>query len=316
MNCSLVIPLLNEAESLPELQRWIHEVMQREQLSYEVIFVDDGSTDNSWNVIQELKQTYPNVRGIRFSRNYGKSAALHMGFQAAQGNVVFTLDADLQDSPEEIPAMTRMILEEGYDVVSGWKKERFDPLSKTIPTKLFNWATRRMTGIHLNDFNCGLKGYRKDVVKCVEVYGEMHRYIPVLAKQQGFKKIGEKVVKHQARKFGSTKFGMERFMNGFLDLLTISFMSKFGKRPMHFFGTLGTLVFMIGFISFAYIGGSKLYALYLGETAKNIAEQSPFYIALTCMIIGTLLFLAGFLGELISRNSATRNDYSVAETLN
>lgn len=316
MNCSIVIPLLNEAESLPELHRWIVEVATREQLSYEVIFVDDGSTDDSWNVIEGLREKDAHVKGIRFSRNYGKSAALHMGFQKAEGDVVITMDADLQDSPEEIPDLIRLIVEEKYDVISGWKKERFDPITKTIPTKLFNWATRRMTGIYLHDFNCGLKAYRLKVVKCIEVYGEMHRYIPVLAKQQGFKKIGEKVVKHQARKFGTTKFGMDRFINGFLDLMTITFMSKFGKRPMHFFGLIGTLVFMVGFLAFAYIGGMKLYSLYLGEPAKNIAEQSAFFIALTCMVIGSQLFLAGFIGELVSRNSTHRNDYSVSEELN
>ncbi|MFZ4784254.1 MAG: glycosyltransferase family 2 protein [Flavobacteriales bacterium] len=310
---SIVIPLLNEDESLPELHRWIQEVMHKHGFSYEVIFIDDGSSDTSWQVITQLQINDPCVRGIRFQRNYGKSAALHVGFEAAQGEVVFTMDADLQDSPEEIPALRDMIIKDGFDLVSGWKKKRYDPISKTIPTKLFNWATRKMSGIHLHDFNCGLKIYRKNVVKSLEIFGEMHRYIPVMAKKEGFKKIGEKVVEHRARQFGVSKFGLERFINGFLDLLTITFISKFGKKPMHFFGSLGLLMFMIGFMAFAYIGGSKLWALWNNDYQKNIADQSIFYIALTTMIIGSQFFLTGFLGELIGRNSSHRNDYKVAE---
>jgi len=304
--CSLVIPLFNEAESLPELHAWIKRVCESNAITYEILFIDDGSKDHSWKVIESLKTTDSNVRGFKFARNYGKSAALHVGFQNASGEVVITLDADLQDSPEEIPALIDMIQNRGYDLVSGWKKERFDPITKTVPTKLFNWATRKMTGISLHDFNCGLKAYSLQVVKCIEVYGEMHRYIPVLAKREGFTNIGEKIVQHQARKFGTTKFGVNRFINGFLDLLSITFMSKFGKRPMHFFGAWGLVMFLAGLSLFMYLGGNKLWAMYSGEHAKNIANQSSFYIALTCMIIGTQLFLAGFIGELISRNSSSR----------
>jgi len=313
--CSLVIPLFNEAESLPELHAWIKRVCESNEISYEILFIDDGSKDHSWQVIESLKTIDSNVRGFKFARNYGKSAALHVGFQNASGEVVITLDADLQDSPEEIPALIDMIQNEGYDLVSGWKKERFDPISKTIPTKIFNWATRKMTGIPLHDFNCGLKAYSLQVVKCIEVYGEMHRYIPVLAKREGFTNIGEKIVQHQARKFGTTKFGVNRFINGFLDLLSITFMSKFGKRPMHFFGAWGLVMFLAGLSLFMYLGGNKLWAMYSGEHAKNIADQSSFYIALTCMIIGTQLFLAGFIGELISRNSSSRNDYTIAQKI-
>jgi glycosyltransferase involved in cell wall biosynthesis len=313
--CSLVIPLFNEAESLSELHAWIKRVCEKNEITYEILFIDDGSKDQSWQVIESLKSKDSNVKGFKFARNYGKSAALHVGFQNAIGDVVITLDADLQDSPEEIPALINMIKEDGFDLVSGWKKERFDPLTKTLPTKLFNWATRKMTGIALHDFNCGLKAYSLHVVKCIEVYGEMHRYIPVLAKREGFTTIGEKVVQHQARKFGTTKFGVNRFINGFLDLLSITFMSKFGKRPMHFFGAWGLVMFFAGFALFAYLGGNKLWSLYAGEHAKNIAEQSSFYIALTCMIIGTQLFLAGFIGELISRNSSSRNDYSISKKI-
>lgn len=316
MNLSLVIPLYNEAESLPELHDWIVRVMEANRFSYEILFIDDGSKDNSWDVIEHLGKKNSNVRGIRFMRNYGKSAALHLGFEACQGDVVITMDADLQDSPDEIPELYRMIKEEGLDLVSGWKKKRHDPITKTIPTKLYNRATRMMSGIHLHDFNCGLKAYKSEVVKCLEIYGEMHRYIPVMAHKEGFRKIGEKVVEHRARKYGSSKFGMERFINGFLDLLTITFTAKFGKKPMHFFGTIGMLMFVIGFAAFAWIGGNKLLAIMNGETAKNIADQSVFYIALTTMIIGTQLFLAGFLGELITRNSSRRNEYSVKERLN
>ena len=313
--CSLVIPLFNEAESLPELHAWIKRVCESNAITYEILFIDDGSKDHSWKVIESLKTTDSNVRGFKFARNYGKSAALHVGFQNASGEVVITLDADLQDSPEEIPALIDMIQNQGYDLVSGWKKERFDPITKTVPTKLFNWATRKMTGISLHDFNCGLKAYSLQVVKCIEVYGEMHRYIPVLAKREGFTNIGEKIVQHQARKFGTTKFGVNRFINGFLDLLSITFMSKFGKRPMHFFGAWGLVMFLAGLSLFMYLGGNKLWAMYSGEHAKNIADQSSFYIALTCMIIGTQLFLAGFIGELISRNSSSRNDYTIAQQI-
>ncbi|MFM7618336.1 MAG: glycosyltransferase family 2 protein [Bacteroidota bacterium] len=313
--CSLVIPLFNEAESLRELHAWIKRVCESNAITYEILFIDDGSKDHSWKVIESLKTTDSNVRGFKFARNYGKSAALHVGFQNASGEVVITLDADLQDSPEEIPALIDMIQNQGYDLVSGWKKERFDPITKTVPTKLFNWATRKMTGISLHDFNCGLKAYSLQVVKCIEVYGEMHRYIPVLAKREGFTNVGEKIVHHQARKFGTTKFGVNRFINGFLDLLSITFMSKFGKRPMHFFGAWGLVMFLAGLSLFMYLGGNKLWAMYSGEHAKNIADQSSFYIALTCMIIGTQLFLAGFIGELISRNSSSRNDYTIAQKI-
>lgn len=315
MDISLVIPLYNEEESLPELHDWIVKVMKENDYSYEIVFVDDGSTDNSWSIVEELHKKNPHVKGIRFRRNYGKSAGLNVGFEAAQGDFVITMDADLQDSPEEIPSMINMIEENNLNLVSGWKKKRHDPISKTVPTKLYNWATRKMSGIELHDFNCGLKAYKKDVIKSIEIYGEMHRYIPVIAKRAGFGKIGEKVVAHQARKYGETKFGLERFINGFLDLLTISFISKFGKRPMHFFGTLGTLTFILGFGLFSYIGGSKIYALVNAIPAKNIANQSSFYIALVFMIIGTQLFLAGFLGEMISRNSPNRNNYQIKERI-
>lgn len=312
---SIVIPLLNESESLPELAEWIDRVMRENNFSYELILVDDGSTDNSWSVIGELKAQFPPIRAVRFQRNYGKAAGLNVGFERATGEVVITMDADLQDSPEEIPELYRMVTADGLQLVSGWKKKRYDPISKTIPTKLYNWATRRMSGIHLHDFNCGLKAYRREVVKSIEVYGDMHRYIPVLAKREGFNKIGEKVVEHQARKYGKSKFGMERFINGFLDLLTVSFVSRFGKKPMHLFGTAGTAMFIIGFGIFLWIGGHKLYALYHGVPARNIAEMSIFYIALTAMIIGTQLFLAGFLAELVARSGANRNTYKVAEEI-
>lgn len=289
--------------------------MQEHGFSYEIIFVDDGSTDGSWDEITRLKTSFPAVRAIRFQRNYGKAAGLNVGFEHCNGEVVITMDADLQDSPEEIPELYRMITEDQLDLVSGWKKKRYDPISKTIPTKLYNWATRKMSGIHLHDFNCGLKAYRHEVVKSVEVYGDMHRYIPVLAKREGFLRIGEKVVSHQARKYGSSKFGMERFINGFLDLLTVSFVSRFGKKPMHLFGTFGTLMFVIGFLLFLWIGGHKIYALSAGIQAKNIATMSSFYIALTAMIIGTQLFMAGFIAELVARSAPNRNHYKVAETL-
>lgn len=309
---SIVVPLLNEEESLGELTAWIDKVCNTSSYSYEVIFVDDGSKDNSWKIIEELSGKYPGVKGIKFRRNYGKSAALNTGFEQAQGDVVITMDADLQDSPDEIPGLYDMIMKEGYDLVSGWKKKRYDPLSKTIPTKLFNWATRKMSGIYLHDFNCGLKAYRHAVVKSVEVYGEMHRYIPVIAKWSGFDRIGEKVVQHQERKYGSTKFGLERFVNGFLDLLSITFVSKFGKRPMHLFGFLGTLMFIIGFFAALWLGIDKLFI----DTKARLITSSPyFYISLTAMIIGCQLFLAGFLGELISRNDPNRNVYQVEKRI-
>ena len=312
---SIVIPLLNEEESLAELHQWIKKVVEQHQFTYEVIFVDDGSTDASWKVIEQLHEKDPNVRGIKFRRNYGKSAALNQGFSLAEGEVVITMDADLQDSPDEIPDLYRMIAKEGYDLVSGWKKKRYDPISKTIPTKLFNWATRKMTGIYLHDFNCGLKAYQYEVIKNIEVYGEMHRYIPAIAKWAGFTKITEKVVAHQERKYGVTKFGLERFINGFLDLLSINFVGKFGKKPMHFFGAVGTLVFLFGFIMIAYIGAEKLYYLNEGIKARLITEIPQFYIALITMIIGTQLFLTGFLAEMVARNSPNRNNYKIEKEL-
>jgi glycosyltransferase involved in cell wall biosynthesis len=314
MQLSVVVPLYNEAESLPELCGWIDRVMQAHQFTYEIILIDDGSQDSSWQVIQSLHGQFP-IKGIQFSRNYGKSAALHVGFIKAQGDVVITMDADLQDSPDEIPELYRMITQEGYDLVSGYKQKRHDPISKTLPTKLYNWATRKMSGIQLNDFNCGLKAYRKKVIKSIEVYGEMHRYIPILAHREGFKKIGEKVVTHYPRKHGVSKFGLERFINGFLDLQSIVFITRFGKKPMHFFGSLGSLVFLIGLTLFGWIGGHKLYCLWMDIPEKNIAEQSSFYIALVTMVIGTQLFLAGFLGELIARNAPHRNEYSIETEL-
>ena len=311
MNISVVIPLLNEEESISELAQWIDKVLKKNNLSYEIIFIDDGSNDSSWSVIKNIKNDNPNVYGIKFRRNYGKSAALNVGFSKASGDVVITMDADLQDSPDEIPELYNLITNDNYDLVSGWKKKRYDPISKTIPTKLFNWAARKASGINLNDFNCGLKAYNKNVVKSIEVYGEMHRYIPILAKWAGFKNIGEKVVEHQSRKYGVTKFGFERFINGFLDLLTVTFISRFGKKPMHIFGTLGTLMFILGLILFLYIGGTKLYYIYNSLPAKNIADQSAFFIALTTMVIGVQLFLSGFIAELVSRNSPDRNNYQV-----
>lgn len=310
---SVVIPLFNEEESLRELHHWIVKVMKEHDFTYEIVFVDDGSTDNSWEEVKKLTSADENVRAIRFLRNYGKSAGLNTGFEAASGKYIITMDADLQDSPEEIPEMIRMLKEEGLDLVSGWKKVRHDPPSKTIPTKLYNFATRKMSGIELHDFNCGLKAYRSEVVKSLEIYGEMHRYIPVIAKWEGFSRIGEKTVQHRERKYGKTKFGLERFINGFLDLLTITFISRFGKKPMHLFGTLGTMMFILGFVAFAWIGGSKLYFLYHDIPARNIANDSRFFIALTAMILGTQLFLAGFIAELVSRNSPTRNAYKVKE---
>lgn len=307
---SVVVPLYNEDESLPELASWIHKVMQEHGFSYEVLFVDDGSTDDSWEVIGRLSRENPNLKGIRFRRNYGKSAALNTGFASAEGEVVITMDADLQDSPDEIPELYRLIKEEKFDLISGWKQKRFDPITKTLPTKLFNWAARRMSGIFLHDFNCGLKAYKYDVVKNIEVYGEMHRYIPVLAKWAGFKKIGEKVVQHRARKYGTTKFGWERFINGFLDLLSITFVSRFGKRPMHLFGLLGTFSFFIGFL----IAGYLTFAKFVYQ-AYRMTDRPVFYFGLFFMVIGTQLFLAGFLGELIARNGHDRNQYQVRERI-
>lgn len=317
MDISIVIPLFNEEESLPELNAWIGKVIENAGLSYEVIFIDDGSKDSSWKVISDICDSSSNRIGIRFRRNYGKSAALQKGFEACSGDVVITMDADLQDSPDEIPALFYMIRQEGFDLVSGWKQKRYDPLSKTIPTKFFNWATRKMSGIHnLHDFNCGLKAYRRDVVKSIEVYGEMHRYIPVIAKWAGFGNITEKVVEHRARKYGTTKFGLERFVNGFLDLLSITFVSRFGKRPMHLFGTIGTLVFTAGFLLAIYLGTSKLLAVYNNEAARLLTDRPSFYISLTCMVIGTQLFLAGFVSELVGRANPERNHYIIAEERN
>lgn len=318
MDISVVIPLYNEEESLKELFTWIERVMNQHSFTYEVIFVSDGSTDHSWEIIEELHQQHPEaVRGIKFRRNYGKSPALYCGFKQAEGNVVITMDADLQDSPDEIPELYRMITEEGYDLVSGWKKKRYDPLSKTLPTKLFNATARRVSGIkNLHDFNCGLKAYRKEVIKNIEVYGEMHRYIPYLAKSAGFNKIGEKVVHHQARKFGKTKFGgWNRFFNGYLDLISLWFLSTFGIKPMHFFGFLGSLMFILGFISVIIVGASKLYYMYNDMPYRLVTESPYFYLALTAMIIGTQLFLAGFLGELISRNATGRNNYQIEKNI-
>ena len=316
MDISVVIPLYNEEESLPELNAWIARVMNEHAFSYEVIFINDGSTDHSWDVIEQLTSNSEHVKGIKFRRNYGKSPALYCGFAEAQGDVVITMDADLQDSPDEIPELYRMIMVEGYDLVSGYKQKRYDPLSKTIPTKLFNATVRRISGIkNLHDFNCGLKAYRSEVVKNIEVYGEMHRFIPYLAKNAGFDKIGEKVVQHQARKYGKSKFGLNRFVNGYLDLLTLWFLGTFGRKPMHVFGFLGTIVFIIGFLAAAYLGVEKTWALYRGVPMRLITDSPYFYIALTMMMIGTQLFLAGFLGDLISRNSAGRNEYQIEEKL-
>jgi glycosyltransferase involved in cell wall biosynthesis len=317
MDISLVIPLLNEEESLPELYAWIRRVVDEHRFSYEIIFVDDGSKDGSWKVISQLAEKDPHVKAIKFRRNYGKSPALHVGFDAAEGDVVITMDADLQDSPDEIPELVRMIREGKFDLVSGWKQKRFDnTFTKNIPSKLYNWTNRVISGIKLHDMNCGLKAYRKEVVKSIEVYGEMHRFIPVLAKNAGFLNIGEKVVQHQARKYGVSKFGWNRFINGFLDLLTITFISKFGKRPMHLFGLMGTLMFAIGFLSAAYLGIDKLIHVYNHEPARQLADRPSFFIALTSMVLGTMLFLAGFIGELILRNSPDRNNYLLEKKIN
>ncbi len=310
---SIIVPLFNEEESLQELSNWIDKVANNNKISYELIFIDDGSTDKSWSIINAIKQNNNNVKGISFRRNYGKSAALNVGFAEASGDVVITMDADLQDSPDEIPELLSMILNDGYDIVSGWKKNRKDPLSKTIPTKLYNSVTRKVSGLKLHDMNCGLKAYRKDVVKNIEVYGEMHRYIPLIAKWAGFQKITEKVVQHQARKYGETKFGLERFVFGFLDLFSITFIGKFGKRPMHLFGSLGTLMFLIGAIFLIIIGLDKLF---LNKGAKLIANRTEFYVAITSIIIGVQLFIAGFLGEMLARNSPKRNTYHIREKIN
>ncbi len=316
MDISVVIPLYNEAESLPELYAWIKRVMQENNLSYEVIFVDDGSTDDSWKIISGLREKENQIKGIRFRRNYGKSPALHCAFELAQGDVVVTMDADLQDSPDEIPELFRLIKEDGHHLVSGWKKKRYDPLSKTIPTKLFNATARKVSGIrNLHDFNCGLKAYKSEVVKNIEVYNDMHRYIPYLAKISGFNDIVEKEVAHRPRKYGKSKFGFSRFFNGYLDLLSLWFLSKFGRKPMHFFGVLGSLLFFLGFAAIIFVGASKLYEMSHGMDYRLVTESPYFYISLTCMILGTQLFLTGFIGELISRNSQERNHYKIAEKI-
>lgn len=310
MDISIVIALMNEEASLSELRDWIVKMAHENDLSYEIIFIDDGSHDNSWNIIETFSHEDHNIKAIKFQRNYGKSAALNQGFQYAEGDVVITMDADLQDNPDEIPELVRMIREDGYDLVSGWKKKRYDPLTKTIPTKLYNWATRKMTGIHLHDFNCGLKAFRKDVTKSIEVYGEMHRYIPAIVKWSGFRKIGEKEVQHQARKYGSTKFGWERFINGFLDLLSITFISRFGKRPMHLFGSIGTVLFVIGFVIAGYLTYQKIF---MGIARVN--ERPLFDLGILSMQLGTILFVGGFLAELISRTAHDRNSYLIQKTI-
>ena len=311
LDISVVVPLYNEEESLPELVAWIDRVAKANNLTYEVIMVDDGSTDGSWGVVKELKTKYPAIRGISFVRNYGKSAALYCGFDMAQGEVVFTMDADLQDSPDEIPAMRRMILEEGYDLVSGWKRKRYDPIGKRWPSKFFNFTARVMSGIKLHDFNCGLKAYRRKVVKSIEVYGEMHRYIPILAKHAGFKRIGEKVVEHQERKYGVSKFGLERMVKGYLDLISVTFMSHFGRSPMYLFGGLGTLMFLFGGVTALWIIIDKIYSQSHGLLWRGVADQPMFYIALLAIVLGVQLFLAGFLGEMINRRSVDRNHYLI-----
>jgi glycosyltransferase involved in cell wall biosynthesis len=316
MDVSVIIPVYNEEESLPELVDWIEKACTQQNLSFETIFIDDGSSDSSWAVIEKLSVNKAFIRAIKFRRNYGKSPALHSGFQAAKGDVIITMDADLQDSPDEIPELYRMIKEERYDLVSGWKKKRFDPISKRLPSKFYNATVRFVSGIKLHDFNCGLKAYRSQVIKSIEVFGEMHRYIPVLAHRAGFKKIGEKEVQHQKRKYGQSKFGIERYIKGFLDLLTVTFISKFGKSPMHLFGTLGTLMFTIGFFLAGFLGLYKLYCVVNQIPAKLVTDSPYFYLALATMIIGTQLFVAGFLGELISRSSADRNSYLIDKTIN
>lgn len=311
LDISVVVPLFNEEESLAELTAWIDRVATTEKLGYEIIFIDDGSTDSSWKEIERLKQSYPAIKAIRFGRNYGKSAALYCGFAEAEGEVVFTMDADLQDSPDEIPEMRRMILEDGYDLVSGWKKKRYDPAGKRFPSKFFNFTARVVSGIKLHDFNCGLKAYRRRVIKSIEVYGEMHRYIPILAKHAGYKKIGEKVVKHQERKYGVSKFGMERMVKGYLDLITVSFMSHFGRSPMYFFGSLGTIMFLVGGATTVWIIAAKLYKQIHGMHLRAVTDQPLFFIAILAIILGVQLFLAGFLGEMINRNSTDRNNYLI-----
>ena len=313
VDISIVVPLYNEVESLPELFAWIKRVMDENTFSFEVVFIDDGSKDGSWEVVQQLNSEHSQIVGIKFQRNYGKSAALQKGFEAASGNVVITMDADLQDSPDEIPELYRMIMEDDYDVVSGWKKKRYDPISKTIPTKLYNWAARRITGIKLHDFNCGLKAYKNVVVKSIELYGDMHRYIPPLAKYAGFNKIGEKVVQHQARKYGVTKFGLSRFLNGPLDLMTVAFIGRFGKKPMHFFGAVGTMMFILGSLITLYMIIDKVF---IDTTGRLLAERTEFFIALSSMIIGSQFFLGGFIAEMVGRTSESRNNYLVEDTIN
>ncbi len=316
MDISVVIPLYNEEESLPELYAWIERVMKANNFTFEVIFINDGSKDNSWKVKESLSQQSEYVKGIKFRRNYGKSPALYCGFKEAMGDVVITMDADLQDSPDEIPELYNMITKQGFDLVSGYKEKRYDPLSKTLPTKLFNATARKISGIkNLHDFNCGLKAYRKDVIKNIEVYGEMHRYIPYLAKNAGFEKIGEKVVQHQARKYGTSKFGLNRFFNGYLDLITLWFLSNFAKNPMHVFGLLGSIFFIIGFFSAAMIGADKLWAVYHGIPQRLVTDSPYFYISLTMMVLGTQLFMAGFIGDMVSRSSSARNDYQIESTI-
>lgn len=316
LDISVVVPLYNERESLPELAQWIDSVCKSESLSYEIIMVDDGSDDGSWQVVEQLKAQYGDkIKAIHFMRNYGKSAALYCGFEAAEGDVVFTMDADLQDSPDEIPAMRKMILEQGYDLVSGWKRKRYDPIGKRLPSKFFNWTARTVSGIKLNDFNCGLKCYRKCVIKSIEVYGEMHRYIPILAKNAGFKRIGEKEVHHQARKYGVSKFGMERMVKGYLDLISVTFMSRFGRSPMYFFGSLGTLMFLVGGFTTCWVIGSKIYKQIMDLPLRAVTDQPLFYLAILAIVLGVQLFLAGFLGELINRNSSDRNKYLIDKKL-
>ena len=315
LDISVVVPLYNEEESLPELVAWIGRVAQNNKLSYEIIMVDDGSSDNSWAVVEQLKERYPAIKGIRFARNYGKSAALYCGFAEAEGEVVFTMDADLQDSPDEIPEMRRMILEDGYDLVSGWKKKRYDPAGKRFPSKFFNFTARIVSGIKLHDFNCGLKAYRRRVIKSIEVYGEMHRYIPILAKHAGYKRIGEKVVQHQERKYGVSKFGMERMVKGYLDLISVSFMSHFGRSPMYFFGSLGTIMFLLGGGTTVWVIAAKLYKQAMGLPLRAVTDQPLFFVAILAVILGVQLFLAGFLGELINRRSSDRNIYLIDKTI-
>ena len=311
LDISVVVPLYNEEESLPELVAWIDRVAQENKLNYEIIMVDDGSSDDSWSVVEQLKEHYPAIKGIRFARNYGKSAALYCGFDEAEGEVVFTMDADLQDSPDEIPEMRRMILEDGYDLVSGWKKKRYDPAGKRLPSKFFNFTARIVSGIKLHDFNCGLKAYRRRVIKSIEVYGEMHRYIPILAKHAGYKKIGEKIVKHSERKYGVSKFGMERMVKGYLDLISVSFMSHFGRSPMYFFGSLGTIMFLLGGGTTVWVIAAKLYKQAMGLPLRAVTDQPLFFVAILAVILGVQLFLAGFLGELINRRSSDRNTYLI-----